>query len=118
MAAAQGGDVSYLHNPSLFMSATVTALVSPQAGYVASMNGELCGTASHILGHCPLGMFDTAAGVIFHKKIGDYVEKGETLADLHSDIPEAIQEALEMLTNAYGFSDTKPQIGPLVLETM
>jgi pyrimidine-nucleoside phosphorylase len=118
MVSAQGGDISYIQNPAMFMSATVTPLTSPVSGYVCAMNGELCGTASHILGHCPMGLHDPAAGIIFHKKIGDRVEKGETLADLHSDIPEAIQESLQMLTAAYTFSDTKPKIGPLVLETM
>ena len=49
---------------------------------------------------------DLSVGVILHKKVGDKVEKGESLAIIHASSEEKAQEAAKLLRDCYQFSDT------------
>lgn len=51
---------------------------------------------------------DSLAGIVLNKKIGDKVEKGETLAYIHTNLEDRIEEAKKDIQNAYEISENKP----------
>ena len=52
---------------------------------------------------------DHEAGIVLNKKIGDEVEVGETLAYIHTNKQEKIEEATGKLKTAYTIGKTKPE---------
>ena len=54
-------------------------------------------------------VIDLGVGLVLHKKTGDYVEKGESLATIHASSLEKAQEAAEMLRGCYEFSAEKSE---------
>jgi pyrimidine-nucleoside phosphorylase len=114
MVAAQSGDTAYIHDTSLFpRSRPLDFLLSPETGYIDSINGQICGLAANI---CSIGNTDLFAGIHFEKKTGDFVEQGQPLAILRSNDPNALKKAQELLVTAYNFADTKPAEIPLIHE--
>ncbi|MDR1949869.1 MAG: pyrimidine-nucleoside phosphorylase [Spirochaetaceae bacterium] len=109
---AQGGDVSYITDPGKFpLASNVITLTSPEGGYVRSLNAERIGAVSMELGAGRIkkdDAIDYAAGIMLNKKIGDAVEKGETLAWLHTNNKEGIPKARERLLEAYTFGKAQP----------
>jgi len=109
MIKAQGGII-----PLSFAEANIVRpLTSPCEGYIGRINGQICGHAAHI---CSAANTDPLAGIIFTKKIGDYVGKGETLAYLHTNDNKTAMEAEELLKTAYSFANEKPEDMPLIYE--
>jgi len=47
---------------------------------------------------------DLAVGIVLHKKVGDFVKKGESLATVYSNT-EDLAQCLEMLYNSIEFKD-------------
>ncbi len=57
---------------------------------------------------------DRAVGVVLKKKVGDYVEKGESLAAIHASDPEKAKEAAQLLLSGYTFSETPVEYPRLI----
>ena len=49
---------------------------------------------------------DLSVGLVLHKKVGDRVEKGESLATIHASTEEKAQEAAALLRACCTFSDS------------
>ena len=61
---------------------------SPESGYIVHMNAEQCGIAAVMLGAGRLtknSPIDMTAGVVMHKKTGDFVEADEVIATLYAN---------------------------------
>lgn len=101
----QGGDVLYLKQPELYpvMSRFAREVKSTTSGYVTGFETLRIGMISTELGagrqHVD-DMIDPKAGIVFRKKVGDKVEKGETLAIVYTDKERALESALSDLTSA------------------
>ena len=52
---------------------------------------------------------DSLAGIVLNKKIGDKVEKGETLAYIHTNLEDRIEEAKKDIQKAYKISEIAPE---------
>lgn len=93
-------------------------MVADKGGYIKSMDTELCGVASGLLGagrertDSPI---DYTAGIKFLKKTGDFVEPGETMAVLYSSSYHGFDEAEAALRKAYQIGMRKPEPLKLVL---
>jgi len=96
IVVAQGGNEKYIENFDLFQKARYKKTVNSNiSGYIIEMNAEKIGEIS-----CRLGAgrkvkedeIDYTAGIILNKKIGDYVEVEEKIADLYSTKIENIEE--------------------------
>ncbi|MCL2699014.1 MAG: thymidine phosphorylase [Defluviitaleaceae bacterium] len=113
--AAQGGDIDA---PGLYQKASVISdVLSPESGYIGGMNTEKCGLASVVLGagrETKESSIDFHAGIMLKKKTGDYVEKGEALAEFHTNMPERVKDAEELFLSGFKFQDTKPAAVPLI----
>lgn len=119
MVKAQGGDVSVIEDNSKFESSKVArGLAAAQEGYIYSMDTEKCGVASMILGAGREKKEDTidySAGVIIHKKIGDYVKRGDLIASLYSSSEEKCINSSRLLGEAIKISSAEPVVKPIVL---
>ncbi len=87
----QGGDISFVDNPNLLpKTRVVTPYKSARSGYIHKIQADIVGLSSLILGagrNTKDSEIDLAVGIVLNKKIGDYVEKGDILAYIHSDNP-------------------------------
>ncbi|RSD27317.1 pyrimidine-nucleoside phosphorylase [Mesobacillus subterraneus] len=98
--SSQGGDASVVDDPSKLPQAKFTfELEAKEAGYVSEIVADEVGTAAMLLGAgraTKESEIDLAVGLLLRKKIGDKVEKGESLLTIYSNF-EDVSEVKEML---------------------
>ncbi|MGP4072391.1 pyrimidine-nucleoside phosphorylase [Piscibacillus sp. B03] len=87
--AAQGGDASVVDQPEELPQAShIFELEAKEAGYVEGMVADEIGSAAMMLGagrQTKDSEIDLAVGIVLNKKVGDYVEKGESLLTIHAN---------------------------------
>lgn len=91
MVKEQGGNLDELVNKVYH---NTIHLKSPKTGYITHMNGEICGMAAH-----------KTDGIIFHKKPGDHVIKGQTLAHIYPNQFTDVDKTLEDLLASLRFAN-------------
>ncbi|MDR2192384.1 MAG: thymidine phosphorylase [Endomicrobium sp.] len=117
----QGGTPKVLDDPDAVLpKAKESAFVkADRSGYISSMDARSAGLAAMLCGagrEKKEDKIDYSAGVIFHKKTGDYVKEGDLLAELLYNSERNISEARGVLENSYIISDEKPARYKLVKE--
>ncbi|MDS9470777.1 pyrimidine-nucleoside phosphorylase [Sporosarcina pasteurii] len=116
---AQGGDRTVIEDPSLLPSAQYQIpVVASQSGYVTKMEADDIGIAAMLLGAgraTKEDKIDLAVGIVLNKKVGDYVEKGETLAILHAN-SEEVTQSTELLLQHIHIEDELVTPPPLIGE--
>ncbi len=109
---AQGGDATVLEHPErLPQAALIEELHAPRAGYIATLDAQVIGQASVVLGagrEKKGDPIDHSVGIIVHRKVGDMVERGEPLLTLHANHVHRLATAREMLRDAFQWSDSPP----------
>lgn len=117
LVKAQGGDVSYVDEPSKFPRAKYVEVVeSPMDGNLSQVQARSVGEASVILGGGRAKKSDSidhAVGIVVHHKVGDKVQKGEPLFTIHADDEAKLAEARAMTLAAHKFSADDVQPLPL-----
>lgn len=96
---------------------------SPDSGYVQSIRTDLIGQASVLLGAGRLAKtdkIDYGAGIGFFVKVGDKVERGDSLCALYtganSNLPEErLFDAMDLILEAYEIGPEKPEKTPAIL---
>ncbi len=120
--AAQGGDVRYIDDTSLFGRARYEAAVKcTDSGYVTAINAESIGAAAVILGAGRASKddkIDHSAGIIIGKSVGDTVSAGDILCTIYTNREETVAEATERCLSAFTVGNTAPVRKPLVYETV
>ncbi|MDY0346596.1 MAG: pyrimidine-nucleoside phosphorylase [Acholeplasma sp.] len=103
LVEAQGGDSSYIHHPEKFEKAKhIIPLKAEKAGYIESMTTIDVGLAAAYLGagrETVDGLIDPAVGLVFNKKIGDYVQVGDTILYIHAN-DKGLEDATKTLKAA------------------
>ncbi|MDD4323663.1 MAG: thymidine phosphorylase [Eubacteriales bacterium] len=119
MVAAQGGDPEITEDLNILPQPKFTAeLKAPQDGWISHMDAEICGIASSMLGAGRLKMDDQiqpSAGIRLHRRSGELVKEGETLAELYTDDEALLSPAKSKLESAYVFTEEKTEKKPLIL---
>ena len=119
MVALQHGDIAYVENLDLLPKADYTySLKAEKSGYVHALDPRLIGAANGALGAGREkldSLIDRAVGLILRKKIGDYVEAGEELTEIHYNDPAKLDEAIQKVRAAYTVADGKPHKRNLVV---
>ena len=118
MVQRQGGDVSYLDHPEKLPCAPAYAVQAEQDGFVAAMQTEEIGAVAGMLGagrERKEDKVDPAAGIRFVKKIGEPVQRGETLAFLYTNRPDQVVQASERYRDAVRISSAPPAERRLIL---
>lgn len=105
---AQGGDPSYVWNPDKFpRTEFIEEIVAMEDGYVAEIVTDEIGMTSLVLGggrETKESEIDLSVGIKIHKKVGDYVRKGESLARLYANDLNKLKAASPRLQAAYKLS--------------
>lgn len=109
---AQGGNPDVVDDTSLLpQPKEIIEIKSQDSGYVQSIDALEVGMASKVLGagrKTKDEPIDLAIGIYLNKKVGDTVEKGETVALFHSDgDKEKIESARTRFLNAYSIGEEK-----------
>lgn len=116
--SAQGGDARLADNPELFPKAEFEyEIKATRDGYISKMNAELIGNAAMELGagrRTKDDKIDHTAGIILHKKSGDSVRAGDTLATLYTNSSQEIDTAESIFLSSLSYSDKKPETKPLI----
>jgi pyrimidine-nucleoside phosphorylase len=118
MVELQGGDPRIIDDARRLPQAQHTVQVaSAKAGYVASMQCEQIGTACVILGggrERKEDSVDPAVGIVLHKKVGDRVAAGESLATIHYNSQAKAARARELIEESCEIAETAPPKRPLI----
>ena len=124
---SQGGEMSpsgyplYVDKPFDCMHVN-----SPEAGYVQGMRADLIGQASVLLGAGRLAKTDSidyGAGIGFFVKIGDRVERGDSLCALYQGensnlSEERLFDAMDLILEAYEIGPNPPEKKAAILDVI
>ena len=119
---AQGGNAQALDKFELLPNATgMREVLSPRGGYVSLINAEDIGLASNMIGagrdkkDDPI---DPAVGIILEVKIGEKVEAGSVLCRIYHTKEDRLEDAADMVEDAFRISAQKPDERELILEVV
>src|SRR5580693_2414452 len=119
---AQGGNPQALDKFELLPNATgMREISSPRGGYVTSIDAEDIGIASNMIGagrdkkEDPI---DPAVGIILEVKTGEKVDAGSVLCRLYYTKDDRVDEAADMVEDAFSLSPQKPDERELILEVV
>ncbi len=119
---AQGGNPQVLDRFELLPNATgAREISSPRAGYVSGIEAEYIGLASAMIGagrDTKEDTIDPAVGVILEVKIGQKVDAGAVLCRLYYTSEEHVEEAAQLVEDAFRISSTAPEERALILEVV
>jgi pyrimidine-nucleoside phosphorylase len=122
VVAAQGGNPQALDKFELLPNATgMREITSPRAGYVAAIDAEDIGVASNMIGagrDRKEDAIDPAVGIILEVKVGEKVDAGSVLCRIYYTKEDRVEEAAEMVEDAFRVSTQKPDERELILEVV
>ena len=120
--AAQGGNPEVLDRFELLPNATgAHEIISPRAGYVSKINAGDMGLAAMLLGAGRETMdraIDPAVGIILERKVGEKVPAGGRLCTLYFTDEAHVEEAAQLVEDAFHISAAPPEARELVLEVI
>ncbi|MGH9662603.1 MAG: thymidine phosphorylase, partial [Bryobacteraceae bacterium] len=119
---AQGGDPRSLDKFELLPNATgVREIASPRSGYVSAIGALEIGLASGMIGasrNTKDDAIDPAVGVILEVKAGERVDAGSVLCRLYYTKEDNVEEAAEIVEDAFRISAQKPEVRDIILEVV
>jgi pyrimidine-nucleoside phosphorylase len=122
VVAAQGGNPQALDKFELLPNATgMREVSSPRGGYVTSIDAEDIGVASSMIGagrDKKEDAIDPAVGIILEVKTGEKVDAGSVLCRIYYTKEDRVDEAAEMVEDAFRISAQKPEERELILEVV
>jgi len=120
--AAQGGNPQVMDRFDLLPNATgAREIASPRAGYVSAIEAEYIGLASSMIGagrDTKEDSIDPAVGVILEVKVGQKVDAGGVLCRLYYTSEEHVDEAAQLVEDAFRISANAPEERALILEVV
>jgi pyrimidine-nucleoside phosphorylase/thymidine phosphorylase len=119
---AQGGNPQALDRFELLPNATgMREILSPRAGFVSAIMAEDIGRASQMIGAGRArkeDVIDPAVGVILEVKMGEKVDAGSVLCRLYYTGEENLDEAADLVEDAFRISGSRPDERELILEVV
>ena len=113
---AQDGNPNVVDDYSLMPQASITKDVkATESGYITEITADDIGVAAMKLGagrETQESVIDLAAGLMLHKKVDDYVEKGDVIVTLYANF-EDTAEAEKMIQQAYHYG--KEKVEPVLI---
>ena len=110
MVINQGGDVSYIDDPTKFeKTKNKLEILAEKDGFVSSINTENIGRASGVIGGGRItteDVIDPRVGLIIDKKVGDEVKKGDRLLTIYYNDDKNISTAEKLCKDAYEIGNT------------
>jgi pyrimidine-nucleoside phosphorylase len=122
LVSAQGGDVSYVDDSQKLPQAEfIESVPAPRTGYLSQIHARVIGETVVELGggRAKKGdPIDHAVGVVVHHKVGDFVETGAPLFNIHANNPDLLEIARTRILEAHQWSDTAVKPLPLFYGTV
>jgi len=116
----QGGDERVMDDSSRLPRAQRTVdVLSAADGFVGRMQCEQLGTACVLLGggrEKKEDSIDPAVGLVFRKKAGEPVKRGEALCTIHYNSEERLQRARPLVETAYRVEREAPRNLPRLIQ--
>ncbi|MBM7559863.1 pyrimidine-nucleoside phosphorylase [Marinitoga litoralis] len=110
---AQGGDERVIDNPNILpISNNIIEFKAEKDGYVSHIDTEKVGIASMVLGagrKTKEDEIDFSVGLKVFKKLGVKVNKGDVIAELYVSEKSNVEEAINLLKEAYEITDVPPK---------
>ena len=120
--AAQGGNPQVLDRFELLPNATgAREITTTRAGYISAIDAELIGRASSMIGagrDKKEDGIDPAVGVILETKVGQKMDAGSILCRIYYTDEANVEEAAEMVEDAFRISQNTPDERELILEVV
>lgn len=117
---SQGGDESYVYDTSKFqLGSIVKEIKALKSGYVQSIICDQVGLCSLDLGGGRVTKesdIDLSVGLLIEKKVGDYVEAGDTLAIIYGNSDKTVADCENRYQNAVTITDTEVTPNKLIYE--
>ena len=118
MIKQQGGEIEVIEDTSLLPGTNIVIPVKTEAkGYISAIDTQKVGLSALLLGagrSTKDDIIDHGVGLVMHKRIGDWVNIGDTLADFYINYEEGYMEAVNNFRSAIKYSTEKPQPKPLL----
>ena len=122
LTKAQGGDPRVVYEPDRLPKAPHRHLVRASAGgFVREINAKCIGLAAMRLGAGRATVedaIDPAVGIVLKAKVGDRVDKGAPIAELHLRRASQAAQGAREVGEAFRFGRTRKAPGPLVVGTI
>jgi pyrimidine-nucleoside phosphorylase len=120
--AAQGGNPDVLNQFELLPNATgAHEILSPRAGFITKINAADIGQAAALLGAGRDTMdrsIDPAVGIILERKVGERTPAGGRLCTLYFTDDARVEEAAQLVEDAFHISAAAAEPRELVLEVI
>lgn len=124
---AQGGDVTYIEDVSLFPKASVKKIIygkdlfgeNQDTGYLLSCNNQEIGMAALVLGggrETKESEIDLTVGIGLEKHLGDLVKGDDIVATLYGNDKDKVESAVKRFLSAYRVSKDKVSPNPIIYE--
>jgi pyrimidine-nucleoside phosphorylase len=122
MIEVQGGNPQVVDSFELLPNASADfAVNSPRAGFISRISADDIGQATALLGAGRDRIDaepDFAVGIVLEHKIGDRVQAGERLCTIYYNDEAHLEEASQMVEDAFHISANTPEARPLVYEVL
>ena len=119
---AQGGNSQALDRFELLPNATgMREILSPRSGYISAIMAEDMGRASSMMGAGRASKedsIDPAVGIILEVKVGEKVDTGAVLCRLYYTAEDNLEEAAELVEDAFRIGNNRPDERELILEVV
>ncbi len=119
---AQGGNPQVLDRFDLLPNATgVREINSPRSGFISAIDAQDVGRAAALIGAgrpTKEDSVDPAVGVILEVKAGERIEGGSVLCRLYYTAEDEVEEAAQIIEDAFRISSHPPEERELILEVV
>lgn len=120
LVRSQGGDPKIVEAPGTLPRARIVSdYLVKEEGYLSFIDAEAVGRTAMVLGAgrtTKEDKIDPTVGIVFRHKVGDYVKKGDVMAEIHANDMDQLDQADTILDNAINIAGEQPEKKPLVLE--
>lgn len=108
---SQGGDTTMLQSPQNYPKSNHRLdVLASETGFMQTIDAQTVGFCAMQLGagrQTIQDKIDPKAGIVFHKKCGDEVIKGEKILTIHTDKSDVVEQVSKRMESAFVISPKK-----------
>jgi len=119
MVQDQRGESSMLLEMPLYFASNTHQITASETGYISKIEALKIGQAAMLLGagrQTKEDVIDYYVGIELHKKVGDYVNKGDLLLTIYHQ-HKGLEEAIKSISRAYEYTSQQKEV-EYILDTI